>query len=79
MTRLSLNLRPEAVRSGHDEAEISDLRQIDSRIIDFIDDAEADREPQPRRTESAANHVLGAARPSRRDAGRSGCMTLWGD
>jgi hypothetical protein len=42
---MALDLGPETVRSGDDEAEIADLREVDPRIVDFIDDTEAEREP----------------------------------
>src|SRR5204863_103080 len=58
-----LDLDPEAAVVGDDEAEIADLRNIDARIIDFVDDAEAEREPQLRHADRAADHVFRAARP----------------
>ena len=39
---------PETFAVGDDEPEIADLRQVDPRIIDLIDDAETKRKPQPR-------------------------------
>ena len=42
---VALDLGPETVGAGDDEPEIADLREIDTRVIDLVDDAEADREP----------------------------------
>ena len=57
-------LDPEAAVVGDDEAEVLDLRDIDARIIDLGDDAFGDGEPQPRRAQRRADHVLMRARPS---------------
>src|SRR3954468_20450334 len=72
---VALDLGPEPVWSGDDKAEIADLRDIDPRIIDLVDDAKSEREPQPRRPERAADDILRAARPGRRNARRTGGMT----
>src|SRR6185312_6780751 len=66
-----LHLHPESLSIGDDDAEIADLRKIDARMIDLVEDAAADREPEPRGTERAADHLLGAARPGGRQAGRA--------
>ena len=42
---VALDLGPEAVGAGDDEPEVADLRDIDPRVIDLVDDAEAEREP----------------------------------
>jgi hypothetical protein len=42
---VALDLGPKAVGSGDDETEIADLRDVDPRIVDFVDDTEAEREP----------------------------------
>jgi hypothetical protein len=65
--RLTSDQNPPWARD--DEPEIADLRDIDPRIVDLVENAEANGEPQPRRPERATHHVFGAARPSRRDAG----------
>ena len=68
---VALDLGPEAARPGHDKAEIADLRGIDARVIDFVDDAEAEREPKPRRPQRGADDILGAAGPAGRDPGHA--------
>ena len=65
----ALDLGPEAVAVADDKAEVANLRDVNPRVVDFVDDAEAEREPQPRGPERAADHVLGAARPGRRNSG----------
>ena len=61
----TLDLDPETFSVGDDEAQITDLRHIHTRVIDFVEDAIAGGKPQPWRAERAAHHVLGTARPSR--------------
>ena len=65
--RLTSTQKPFAV--GNDKAEVANLGQVHARVIDLVDDAVARREPQPRRTERAPHHVLGAAGPCGRNAG----------
>ena len=55
-TRLTSAQKPSAV--GDDKAEVADLRDVDPRIIDFVDDAEAEGEPQPRWTQRAPTMSL---------------------
>ena len=43
----ALDLGPEALAIGNDEAEVADLRNVNPRVVDLVDDAEAEREPQP--------------------------------
>jgi hypothetical protein len=69
---VALDLRPEPARPGDDEAEIADLRDVDARPVDLVDDAEAGREPQPGGAQRGADHILGAARPGRRNPGSAG-------
>ena len=85
MTVEALDLDPEALAIGNDEAEIADLRNVDARMVDLVNDPAADREPHARGTERTAHDLLGAARPGRRNAGRAGrlrgerfghCVTL---
>ena len=66
-----LDLHPEAAPVGDDDAEIADLRNVDARIVNLVEDAAADGEPESRRTERAADHLLGAAGPGGREAGRT--------
>ncbi len=61
----SLDLDPETRAIAHEKTEIADLRDIDARIVDLVDDPAADGEPQSRGAERAADHVLVAAAPGR--------------
>jgi hypothetical protein len=70
----ALDLGPETFAIGDDEPEIADLRNVDPRVIDLVDDAEPDREPQPRDAERAPHHVFGAAGPGRWDPRPSGSV-----
>jgi hypothetical protein len=72
--RDALDLGPEAFAIGDDEAEITNLRNVDPRVIDLVDDAKTEREPQPGCAEGASHHVLGAAGPGRQDSGPAGSM-----
>src|SRR5439155_7273502 len=69
---VALDLRPEPVGAGDDKAQVADLRGVDPRIIDLVDDAEPQGEPQPGRPQRGADHVLGTARPGWRDPGSAG-------
>src|SRR6516164_534962 len=69
-----LDLDPEARAIADEKTEIADLRDVDTRIVDLVNDAAADGEPQPRRAERAADHVLVAAAPGRGESGSSGCV-----
>src|SRR5271163_4639 len=64
-----LDLHPEALAVGHDEAEVADLRDIDPRVVDLVQNAAADREPQARTIRRAAHHLLVARAPGRLQAG----------
>ena len=64
-----LDLDPEPTPVGDQKAEIADLRNIDARVVHLIDDAAADREPEPRHPERATDHFFVAARPGRRYSG----------
>ena len=44
----SFDFHPKAKAIGHDETEISDLQNIGTRIIHFVDNAESEREPDAR-------------------------------
>jgi len=70
------DLRPEAKAVGNDESEIANLRNVDPRIIHFVDNAESEREPNARGTKRTAHDVLGAAGPSRCDAWTARRMSL---
>src|SRR5437764_8193185 len=71
---VALDLRPEAVRPGHDKAEGPDPRDVDAGIVNLVDDAEAHREPQPRRAKRAADKIFGANRPGGGNARLAGGM-----
>src|ERR1700692_2825973 len=71
-----LDLHPKPAAICHDEAEITDLGNIDARVIDLINNAEPECEPQARRTETATDHVFGTAGPGRRDAGMADRMAV---
>jgi hypothetical protein len=62
----ALDLGPETLVVSDDEAEVTDLRDVDARVIHLVDDAETQGKPQSRNAERTSHHVLGAARPSRR-------------
>src|ERR1700730_2803933 len=72
----TLDLHPKAAAVRHDEAEITELRNVDARIIDLVDNAKPEREPQARWTETATDHVFGTAGPGRRDAGMADRLAL---
>lgn len=52
---------PRAVR--HDDTEIAQLRNIDTRIVDLVEDAAPHGEPDLRRTQAGAHHLFGALAP----------------
>src|SRR6202040_4090385 len=70
----ALDLGPEAFAIRDDKAEITDLRNVDPGIIDFVDDAKTESEPQPRNAQRTPHHILGAAGPGRRNPGPAGSM-----
>ena len=70
--RIALLLGEEALPVGDDEAEIPRARVIDARIVDLVQDAVAEREPDlALRGESRAHAALRARGPARRDPGGS--------
>ncbi len=69
VTAQALHLHPEALAVGDDESEVADLRDVGARVIHLVQDAEARGEPEPRRAERAAHHVLRAAGPRGCNAG----------
>jgi hypothetical protein len=68
----AFDLHPEPCIVGDDEPEITDLRNVDTRIIDLVHDAAPDREPDTAGAWRATHHLLGAAAPGRREPGRPG-------
>ena len=63
-----LDLDPEPLAVRHDETEVADLRDVDTRVIDLVDDSAADGEPDSGGAERATHDFLGAVRPRRVDA-----------
>ncbi len=62
---------PEPFAVTDDETHVADLRDVDTRVIDLVENSPANGEPQPRGAERAADHFLGAAAPRRRYPGRT--------
>jgi hypothetical protein len=48
----ALDFDPESVAVADDEAEIADLRHVDARMVDLVQDAVADREPHASRRQA---------------------------
>ena len=69
---IPLDLDPEAVAVGDDKSEIPDLRHVDARVVHLVDDAIADRHPQPGWPDGRPDQVFGAARPRGTDAWAAG-------
>src|SRR6185437_12204536 len=59
----ALHLRPKAFAVRNQKAQVANLRGIDARVIDLVEDAAPDREPNARRAERAADHLLRTAAP----------------
>jgi len=56
------------------ELKIAGIRLVNGRVIDFVDDAMAEREPDPAtRVISGAETFLGAGSPAWLDSGRAEC------
>ena len=68
---IPLHLAPEAGVVRDDEAEVADLRPVDARPVDLVEDAVADREPDAAGEVRRPDGVLLAARPGGRRSGRS--------
>ena len=62
---------PEVAVVCDDKAEILDLGNVDAWVVDFRDDAFRDREPDSRRAQARAHHILARGCPSR-TGGRCG-------
>ena len=72
---MALLLRQESPGAGHDQAQIADAGLVIAGIVDFVEDAVAEGEPDPAAREQGGAHpALGAGGPARLDAGpaRSG-------
>ncbi len=61
----TLELEP-AVGPRDDEAEVADLGLAGRRPVDLVDDAVAERDPEPARAQRGRHHVLRARGPGRR-------------
>src|ERR1700722_8549945 len=68
---VALDLGEESSPVGDDEAEVADASLVNARIVDFIDDAVTDGEPDAAPlAERCADPVLGARCPTRRNSRR---------
>jgi len=73
MAGVTLLLGEKAVRPADDQAEIAGAGVVDARIVDLVEDAVADREPDAAgRRERGADAALGARGPARGNAGGAG-------
>ena len=67
---VTLLLRDKRTGVGDHEAEITQAGLIESRVVDLVQDAVAEREPDAARgSEGCADAALSAGRPPRRNAG----------
>ena len=64
-----LDLHPKALAIGHQETEVADLRNVYSRIVDFVQDPAADGEPESRAARGTADHLFVAGAPGGLQAG----------
>jgi hypothetical protein len=66
---VALDLREESVPVGDDEPEVADASLVNTRIVDFIDDAVADGKLDPAAlAERCADPVFGARGPPSRNS-----------
>jgi len=72
----ALHLGPETQAVRDDKAKITDLRDVNSGIIGFINDAVTEGEPKARRAQRASDGILRAACPGWADAGLSRSIGL---
>ena len=59
----ALDFDPEAFPVRDDKSQVANLRNICARVVNLVQDAVAGGEPEPSGSQSAANHVFGAACP----------------
>ena len=72
---VALLLGEEAIAVGDDQAEVARARLIDARIVDLVQDAVAEREPDAAdRRQRGADAALRAGGPARRYAWPAGCV-----
>ena len=72
---ITLLLGEEAGTVGHDEAEVARAGLIDPRVIDLVQDAVAEREPNAAdRRQRGADAGFRAGCPAGRDAWPAGCV-----
>ena len=70
---VALDLGEESVPVGDDEPEVADASLVNTWIVDFVDDAVTDGEPDAAAlAERCADTVLGARGPTRRNSGPTG-------
>src|ERR1700761_3868013 len=63
---------------GDEKLQIARVRRVHMRIINLVDDAMAQGEPEPGTgVVSGADAVLGAGSPARRHAGSAGGVIIW--
>ncbi len=55
---VSLDFTPEPLIVGDDKAEVTNLRVVDVRPVDFVENSMADRDPDSGRTHSRAHAVF---------------------
>ena len=70
----ALDLDPEPLPVGHDESEITDLRDVRTGVIDLVQNAVASGKPQTRGSQCATHHVLGTAGPRRGHTRMAKCV-----
>ena len=61
----ALHLDPDPLPVGHDESEITDLRNIRTRAVDLVQNPVASGKPQTRRPQLADHLIRGTAGPNR--------------
>ena len=76
--QVSLFLVTKCFPVADQELKIARVRLVNRGVINFVDDAVAQREPDPAtRMISGAKTLLGAGCPTRRDTGRAGCNSRY--
>ena len=74
--RVALLLGEEPIRPGDDETEIAQAGLVEPRVVDLVQDAVAEREPDPaERRERGADAELVGGSPGGRNAGVAGSLT----
>ena len=74
MVQVALFLVAKRFPVGDEKLEIARVRLVHARVVDFVDDAMAEREPDPAaRMISGAQAFFGAGGPAGFDSGRAEC------